>query len=356
MKKFAFIVAAILLLVGVSWFAFTHSTNPVRGSSAKVTTDDGITTAILSYAADPMFVSGNLLEAVTGVKAELELLDLDTSKAYFSVPISENWEWVRNQLTWRPDAIEMATLTGSSLQLGDILLHKSNVRFFRIDATDFKIDPDTRTSFRFTRANYEPTVRELAAFITNNVLMCGKEYFVARYSGDQPVYQCNFGARVTVPGEPSLTRFAKAIIGGEDNQDRVNQKLLDFVTNEIEYDYTEDDWSNFRQVVKRPNEVLMTRKATCASKSALYASLLEQIGNDYVLVYYPSHIAVFVSGQYADTNGYTIVHDGKRYYMAETTAPGFVIGQTRLRTTTSPEINWTHLQRPGNKDVPVPKS
>ena len=60
----------------------------------------------------------------------------------------------------------------------------------------------------------------------NEVLMCGEAHFVTQEGGNRITYTCNFGARVTVPHEPSLTKFANAIIGEEKDRGRAMQKLL----------------------------------------------------------------------------------------------------------------------------------
>lgn len=350
MKIFPYIVTAVLVVVGVAWFAHTRTT------SSEITNDE-VAVAVLSYAADPMFSSSNLIGELTGTNVQLELLDIaEDMGAYFSLPRSEDWKLACNRLTKSPEAIEFSQSTESPYQVRDVVLRKNDIYFFRIDSTKFVVDPNARISIPFSGVRYESTARELTDFVTNEVLVGGKQYFVARYQGDEPVYASNFGARVTVPNEPSLSRFVRTLVGEEREPDRIAQKLLDFVTNEIEYDRDEDEWSNFRQVVKRANEVLMTRKATCASKAVLYASLLEQVGGDYILVYSPEHLTVFVSGQHPDSNGLSLVYEGKRYYLAETTVPGFIIGESRLQSGNSSVTSITHFQRPKEKSVPHPKS
>jgi len=354
MRTLRYAVVAVVVMVTIFCaYALYQGHKNESGVSAEIS-ESMVARSILSYAVDPVFSSGNLLGDLTGTKAKLEMYVLDEGKVYFSLPHSEDWKMARDQLTKRPKEIEFSASGQSPYRLGSLVLRKEHVYFFRIDSDNFKIDPSAQVSIPFQQANYEPTARELAGFLTHEVLMCGREYFVAQQTSGHTIYSSNFGARVIVPHEPSLTRFVKTIIIGEKDHGRAVQKLLDFVTNEIEYDDNEREWAGTRQVIKLANEVLMTRKATCASKAALYASLLEQIDIDYVLVYYPKHLTVFVSGQYSDTNNHTILLDGKSYYLAETTVPGFVIGQTVLENF-SPENDWTHIQRPRERSVPQRK-
>jgi len=81
----------------------------------------------------------------------------------------------------------------------------------------------------------------------------------------------------------------------------VAQRLLDFVTEELDYDPS--DAISGIEVLKRPNEVLMTKSSDCSGKVILYASLLEQTNIDYRLVYFDGHIAVAVEGEYGNRNG-----------------------------------------------------
>ncbi|MEK7552327.1 MAG: transglutaminase-like domain-containing protein [Patescibacteria group bacterium] len=349
------ILVVVAIALGLSLY-FIYNKTGARGNFVPAEiSEEAVARSVLSYAIDPMFSSSNLLSDLNGTKANLVMHVLDEDKLYFSLPNTEDWALARDCLTKQPEKIEFSRSTEAPYKLGSLILKKRDVYFFRIDADDFKIEPNARLHIPFRQAVYDPTARELAKFITNEVIMCGREYFAAEKVGKRTVYAANFGARVTVPRESSLTRLAKAIVGEEKDQSRAVQKLLDFVTNEIEYDKDEREWAGNSQVVKRANEVLMTKRATCASKAALYASLLEQIDGDYIFAYYPKHLTVFVYGQYSDSNGHSIVYEGKRYHLAETTNPGFVIGYTKMEPEFSPENDWTHLQRPKDRDVPKAK-
>jgi len=124
--------------------------------------------------------------------------------------------------------------------------------------------------------------------------------------------------------------LANQLTSNIEGENRKIQKLLDFVTGQIEYDERELRFQ--RQVLKRPLDTLLARQGTCGSKTVLFASLLEQVGHpDYVIVHYPKHVTVFVPGE--GKNGYNLSLGGKTYTLAEATCEGFVIGQSRLETT-----------------------
>ena len=85
-------------------------------------------------------------------------------------------------------------------------------------------------------------------------------------------------------------------------------------------------------MLKKPNEVLMTRGSDCSGKVILYSSLLEQTEVDHRLIYADGHITVAVEGNYGDWNNMNFNIGDKVYSIAETTAKGFIIGSSRLQT------------------------
>jgi hypothetical protein len=173
----------------------------------------------------------------------------------------------------------------------------------------------------------------------------------ASTSKSQPkVIFANHGIMVAKPNEPSLKRLTDDLLKDvpDDREKRV-QRLLDFVSNEIEYSYTEAVAP--RETLKRADEVLMTRIGDCSNKTILLASLLEQIGEDYVLLYCPRHITVAVpQGNYADENKLDFVYENKPYLIAESTLPGFQIGKTRVGQFEQ-LINVNYVQSPKQIDL-----
>ena len=121
------------------------------------------------------------------------------------------------------------------------------------------------------------------------------------------------------------------------------------MTNEIEYDYTEAVGS--RETLKRPNEVLMSRTSDCSNKTILMASLLEQIGEDYLLLYCPQHITVAVpQGEFPNENKLSFNWSGKDWMIAETTLPNFEIGKTKV-TESVKLTSVQYVQKPKQTNV-----
>jgi hypothetical protein len=152
------------------------------------------------------------------------------------------------------------------------------------------------------------------------------------------------------PNEPSLQRLVKELLKDvPDNRESKIQRLLDFVTNEIEYNYTEALGGG--ETLKRPNEILATRNGDCSNKTILLASLLEQINEDYILLYCPKHITVAVpQGDFPNENKMDFEWERKNWLIAETTLPGFQVGKTIVKDFIKiTPVNF--VQRPKEKNI-----
>jgi hypothetical protein len=145
-----------------------------------------------------------------------------------------------------------------------------------------------------------------------------------------PIVFSNHGAFVARPNEPSLQRFVGELLkDAPDNREQKVQRLLDFVSSEIEYNWTEAIGQY--ETLKRPTEVLMSRNGDCSNKTILLASLLEQISEEYLLFYSPRHITVGVKqGNFPNENGLFYTWEGQTWLIAESTFPGFQIGKTPI--------------------------
>ena len=95
----------------------------------------------------------------------------------------------------------------------------------------------------------------------------------------------------------------------------------------------------------------MTRSADCSNKTILLASMLEQINEEYILLYCPQHITVAVpQGNYSIENGLDFTWNQKPWVIAETTAPGFQIGKSMV-VDPNRLTSVQYVQNPKNSDV-----
>ncbi len=88
---------------------------------------------------------------------------------------------------------------------------------------------------------YSPTLAELKDLTNNSWIYGGRMITqVPERSFKPSMVFANHGIMVAKPGEPSMKRLADDLLKdvGPDREARI-QRLVDFVSNEIEYSYTE---------------------------------------------------------------------------------------------------------------------
>ena len=306
--------------------------------------------------AQPGFSGESFREQVLG-KVRVQRYYLDKKEIYFSAPASGEQEFNdavasfiidRQKLVFAEDA-------GEKFKLDALSLRKTpdTGYFFKTRLENLKFDPNAEFEFSFQDANYKLSMSELLDFLNNKQVYGGRLAASTNPKIDgKAIMFGNHGAMVARADEPSLKRLVAQILGdAPENLSREAkiQKLLDFVTNQIAYDYNEA--LGRQETLKRPNEVLMTRTSDCSNKTILMASFLEQIGEDYILLYCPRHITVGVpQGAFPYENNLSFEWEGKNYIVAETTLPSFQIGKTRVADTLL--LNTVnYVQRPKNSEI-----
>jgi len=301
--------------------------------------------------------SGDEFEKQILGKGKLARYHWKEREAYFSFPDAEQAEFEEflNKYFVNRSKIEMGVEKNEKIRLGDYTMTVSpeNKYFFKTPLENIKIEPNQTLSFPFKTVNYTLKLDEMKGFTDNSKVYGGKLIAEASTTKNQPkIIFANHGIMVAKPDEPSLKRLTDELLKdesiGSDREKRI-QRLVDFVSNEIEYSYTEAVAP--RETLKRADEVLMTRIGDCSNKTILLASLLEQIGEDYILLYCPQHITVAVpQGNYVNENLLDFVYENKTYLIAESTLPGFQIGKTRVGQFER-LINVNYVQSPKQIDL-----
>ncbi len=311
---------------------------------------------ILSYLSQPRFSSADFLTQISGTQATFRMYDLDADQVYLSIPARSYTEkGTLPQLTTHPEHVQFGTtadgkFAGARIQLGDFYFNKPGNYFFRFPADDFRVDPKNRITVKFPRVTYTITMDELMQFVDNSSIYGGlltADKGTDR-NGDHHTFE-NHGAFVAKKGEKSLERLVHHLTPRGASPETTTQVLLDFVTNDLRYDFEEANDSV--EILKRPNEVFMSRGSDCSGKVIAYASLLEQTGADYRIVYLDHHITVAVAGNFSPENGMNFNLGRKTYFIAETTAKGFVIGKSLLDSPLTFD-QFRYLQRPA-EDAPI---
>lgn len=288
-------------------------------------------------------------------KARLEKYAWREKQAYFTFPETAEEEFQEFLSRYFKDIakIDFGTLADGAIKLDDYTLTPSAgaFRFFKTTTDNFKLETKQTVSFPFSSVTYAPSLEELKNLANNSQLYGGRLVAKAPERRNEPqMVFANHGIMVAKPGEPSLKRLAEDLLRdvGPDREARI-QRLVDFVSTEIEYSFAEAVSS--REKLKRPSETLMTGSADCSNKTILLASLLEQINEEYILLYCPRHITVAVpQGNYPNENKLDFEWNSRPWLIAETTAAGFQIGKSQV-TEYSRLTNVQYIQDPKNSNV-----
>jgi hypothetical protein len=362
--KLILVVVFAVALCGAGW-AFYKLRGGMAGAMRRDlvprSLDERTRDTVLSYLAQPGFAGERVAEQVLG-PARLEILQLPDREVYFSVPppdqTGQTFEAIVARFVIDRQRVVLAEDDGTGrLRLGKYSLRRSANKdvFFKTPVDNVKFDPEMVLEFHFRPAVYKLDMRELNDFVQNRSIFGGRMLArTAQRRSGLPVVFANHGAFVARPEETSLRRFVGELTrdlpaDGEGARESRVQRVLDFVSHEITYDLREATY-NF-EMLKRPNEVLMTGQSDCSNKAILLGSLLEQLGEDYLFVYTPDHITVAVGqGRFPARNGLSLEWEGQTWLIAEGTVPGFRIGLDRVQEEARLK-QFQHVQRPRDRDL-----
>jgi len=349
--KFVIAGVALILFVGVGFGVYWY-TKPIPPSSDVLVAQEIRDTTVLMLA-QPTFSGEEFREQILG-KGRLVRFVRSLKDAYFVFPTGDDNEF--NQFVTKyfvdPSKLEFAKdQNGEESLNGYTIPDADGLKFFRTQLENIKIEPDLQLSFPLKDATYGVSLKELRNLANSSELYGGR--LIARMPSrrDEPQFVfANHGIMVAKPGEPSLKRLTDELLKNvpNDRNSRI-QRLVDFVSNDIDYSFAEAYSGG--ETLKRPSETLMTRNGDCSNKTILLASLLEQIGEKYLLIYVPQHITVIIpQGDFPDDNKLDFTWDNKNWLIAETTLPGFQVGKTKVMDS----MRLTHInyvQDPKNADV-----
>ena len=199
----------------------------------------------------------------------------------------------------------------------------------RTHLENMKVDMTKSLEFSYPDATYTISLPELASFLENKVLYGGEDLsaYVIRYLRKPGFF--NYGYLVAHPEEPSLTRLVEELLASvpDKREDRI-QTLLDFVNRDIALELEK---KSRQEAPKRPNEILMYGKSDVENKAVLFASLLEQIDEEYIIVYTSHQIAIAVpQGDFEDENQLSFEWDGTVWLPCAASSAGFRIGRDHI--------------------------
>lgn len=335
-KIIALVVFVVVLVSGaIAYYAY-QSSKPYEKTQHEVYSD-AVRDSTVSLLGQPRFSGPEFTKQILGERGRIEWFSRRENQAYFTYPPSEEpeFEAFLTKFIVDPSKVEFGKKVGDRLILGDMKLSSSaaeGTRMFRTPMENIKMEPEQQVTIPYNGIDYSVSLNELRNFVNNSQLYGGRLYAQVPNGGNvTTIVFANHGIMVARPEEPSLKRLVERLLKDvPDNREARIQRLLDFVSNEIEYSYTEAVGA--RETLKRPSETLMTRNGDCSNKTILLASLLEQINEEYRLLYCPRHITVAVpQGNFVNDNKLDFTWDGKPWLIAESTLAGFRIGSTRVQ-------------------------
>jgi len=344
--------AAFIVIAGAGYGLFLWS-KPAKVTDDEILADEVRRTAVMML--DYKTFSGDEFRRQLLGNGRLERYVQVNDEAFFTYPQADPREFddFITKYFYDRTKIEFGKKENGEIKLGD---YKAPIsprygEFFRTHMGNIRIEPRQTLNFPFSTANYTLTLEEMRNYANNSQTYGGKLITQAPTRSNRPtMIFANHGIMVAKPDEPSLKRLIDQLLKdvGPDREARI-QRLVDFVSNEIEYSYTEAVGS--RETLKRASETLMTRTGDCSNKTILLASLLEQIGEEYILLYCPQHITVAVpQGNYSNGNKLDFKWNDKPWVIAETTLPGFQVGVTKVNDL-SRLTRVEYVQNPKNSDV-----
>lgn len=274
----------------------------------------------MNLIAQPMFSGDYIFYKVTSAKANLERYYVDTKQLYFTCNKQDYNDANLNKFVINKDSITVGKEENGVLVLGTMRYNDPEKVFFKMPLSNFKVDSTKLIETPYKSVTYKITLPQILDFTYLRSAIGGGAIVLT----NENTRFMNHGSVVAKVNEPSLADFVKQLTKDETTKELKAQKLLDFVTSEIEYN--KDEAERGYETIKRPDEVLFTKNSDCSGKAILYASLLQQIDIKWSMLYFKGHVCVGVAGNFNVPHALKFKLKGLEYYIAEITDPTAIIG------------------------------
>lgn len=275
----------------------------------------------INFIAQPAFSGDNIFYKITSAKANLEIYNYNTKQIYFTCNKQDYENDNLNKFIINRDCVTVAKLNNNVLELDTKRLWDTSKVFFKMPVSNFKVDSSKIIETQFKNATYKITLPQIFDFTYLRSAIGGGAIAIT----ENNTHFMNHGSVVAKSNESSLSDFVKQILVKESTPEYKAQRLLDFVTQEIEYSQYEA--TSGYETIKRPDEVLFTKNSDCSGKTILYASLLQQIGIKWCLFYFKQHVCVGVEGNFKCKKPLKFKLNNTDFFLAEITNPNAIIGE-----------------------------
>ncbi len=224
-----------------------------------------------------------------------------------------------------PEQIEWSPCDGEPCTWDGIKIKATDKHLFRTSLYNLKAWNDT-LGLRFSddRKNPSWSFDEIAEAQDSQYYYSFPELV---FYPDQHINFINHAGYISRGKDPFLQKFIDAYSNEEEDTAKMVERLFAFVTDSVEYIYS--DYYRNRDITMYPYETLLSCRGDCSAKSVLFASILESLDIDYLLIFYPSHVLVGVDMKMPDEDSSPLyfTYQDKKYYLGETTVQGFRIGK-----------------------------
>ncbi len=271
--------------------------------------------------AQPTFSGDYMFYKLTSARAVLERYYVDTKQLYFTCDTADFNASNLDKFVINRDSVTRAKEENGVLVLEDKRYNDPGRAFFKMSVSNFKIDSNRVIETKYENdIKYRITLPQILDFTYLRSALGGGAIALT----ENNTHFMNHGSVVAKTGEPSLKDLVAQLTKDILTQEQKAQKLLDFVTKQIEYN--KDEAESGYETIKRPDEVLFTKNSDCSGKTILYASLLQQLNIKWCLFYFEKHVCVGVAGNFTGNNQLKFKLKNTDYYLAEITDPNAIIG------------------------------
>jgi len=314
--------------------------NPPQEQEEETPPPYPVNKVVLSYLASPRLSMPDFKEQILGEDISLEEIDWRTGLVFFALPGKDSAQdsTLLASISMYPDSADtwrsaMALDRREASRDTNPVMVQMKIAHFKVDETQVV----TQTIGDYT---YQLSLKELRDIGKAMTLYDSPAIFV--WNGPRGRTSiANHMAPIAKPDEPTLIPLVNQLAPDSLTPKARAQALLTFVTDEIAY----EDHGRY-EIFMKPHETILSGQSDCSGKVVLYASFLEQIGYPYLLLYMQGHICLAIPGDFPESNEMSFEHEGTKYYMAETTVPGFIIGETRTIPSLG-EADIEFIQEPG---------
>ncbi|MBL7764463.1 MAG: transglutaminase domain-containing protein [Chitinophagaceae bacterium] len=263
------------------------------------------------------------------VPVDFRGIDIAHDSLYFIFKITEDRARILNRVALDTTKVEFANCPSGDCQFGGLQGRIDGYAAFRMRTDNLKVDTQQVLHCLLKKDSLSLRFNDFMQEMDTNICYHTPKYLDLSAAMQTKSYSISIGSFISRKGKDRVIRkLVDSLCKGLTTVEDKAQILLDYVTNNIAYSY-EDFWYD-TEITKRAHEVLYSGEADCSGMSTLLASLYEEAGVPYCLLYFKNHMNIGVAGKFVPVNRYTVDIKGKTWYFAETTTPGFVIGQTRL--------------------------